>query len=69
MQWLEFPSPQVAVRGQVGAPRALLHRLPEAQRGAFPVDTWERLTMSAGIRLAFVTDSPEVAVRLECLKV
>ncbi len=67
MQWIALPSPDVEMRGLVGAPRALLHRLPEQHRDSLPADTWERSEMPAGVRLVFRTDSYRVALRLEYL--
>ena len=67
MQWITLPSPDVEMRGLVGAPRALLHRLPEECRDSLPADTWERSEMAAGVRLVFQTDSPRVALRFEYL--
>ena len=68
MQWIALPSPDVEMRGLVGAPRALLHRLPEEYRDSLPADTWERSEMAAGVRLVFQTDSPRVALRFEYLQ-
>ena len=67
MQWIALPSPDVEMRGLVGAPRALLHRLPEQYRDTLPADTWERSEMASGVRLVFRTDSPRVALRFEYL--
>ena len=67
MQWIALPSPDVEMRGLVGAPRALLHRLPDQYRDSLPADTWERSEMPAGVRLVFRTDSPSVALRFEYL--
>ena len=67
MQWIALPSPDVEMRGLVGAPRALLHRIPEEHRDSLPADTWERSEMASGVRLVFRTDSPRVALRFEYL--
>ena len=67
MQWIALPSPDVEMRGLVGAPRALLHRIPQQSRDSLPADTWERAEMPAGVRLVFATDSPRVALRFEHL--
>ncbi len=67
MQWITLPSPNIEMRGLVGPPRALLHRLPESHRADLPDDTWERSTMAAGVRLVFQTDSPRVDLRFEYL--
>ena len=67
MQWIALPSPDVEMRGLVGEPRALLHRLPEQYRNSLPSDTWERSEMASGVRLVFRTDSPRVALRFEYL--
>ena len=68
MQWIALPSPDVEMRGLVGAPRALLHRIPEEHRDSLPADTWERSEMASGVRLVFRTDSPRVALHFEYLQ-
>ncbi|MCY4114794.1 MAG: GDSL-type esterase/lipase family protein [Chloroflexi bacterium] len=68
MQWIALPSPDVEMRGLVGAPRALLHRIPEEHRDSLPAGTWERAEMTSGVRLVFQTDSPRVALHLEYLQ-
>ena len=67
MQWIALPSPDVEMRGLVGAPRALLHRIPEEHRDSLPADTWERSEMASGVRLVFETNSPRVALHFEYL--
>lgn len=69
LRWIDFPSPDLEVRGIVGETRPLLHRLSDAYRPTLPPDTWDRTTLASGVRLAFQTDSSRVAVRLEYVKV
>ncbi len=65
MQWLDALAPQLDVRGLVGERRALLRRVPNAWRARLPADTWGRLCTASGVRVAFCTNSPVVAVRVE----
>ena len=67
MQWIALPSPDVEIRGLLGPPRALLHRIPEEHRNSLPADTWERAEMASGVRLVFETNSPRVALHFEYL--
>ena len=67
MRWIDFPSPDAELRGIVGEPRALLHRLPDSYRSALPDDTWDRTLMPSGVRVAFRTDSSRLALRMEYL--
>ena len=67
MRWLDALAPELDYRGLVGERRALLHRVPETWRERLPADTWGRLCAASGVRLAFRTDSPTIAVRAEWL--
>ena len=68
LRWIDFPSTDLEVRGMVGEPRALLHRLPETCRATLPADTWDGTLMPSGIRVAFRTDSSRLALRMEYLR-
>ena len=67
MRWLDALAPELEYRGLVGERRALLHRVPTEWRDRLPADTWMRLCAASGVRVAFRTDSPTIAVRAEWL--
>ena len=67
MRWLDALAPELEYRGLVGERRALLHRVPDTWRERLPADTWMRLCAASGVRVAFRTDSPTIAVRAEWL--
>ena len=65
MRWLDALAPELEYRGLVGDRRALLRRVPDKWRERLPADTWFRLCAASGVRVAFRTDSPTIAVRAE----
>ena len=67
MRWLDALAPELEYRGLVGHRRALLRRVPAEWRERLPADTWSRLCAASGVRVAFRTDSPTIAVRAEWL--
>ncbi len=67
MRWLDALAPEFEYRGLVSERRALLHRVPDTWRERLPADTWMRLCSASGVRVAFRTDSPTIAVRAEWL--
>ena len=67
MRWLDALAPELEYRGLVGERRALLRRVPDKWRERLPADTWFRLGAASGVRVAFRTDSPTIAVRAEWL--
>ena len=69
MRWIDPLAPQLEIRGLVGKPRALLHRLPEHYRPSLPAGIWQRMLLATGVRVAFSTDTPRLAVRLEYLAI
>ena len=69
MRWIDPLAPQFEIRGLVGEPRALLHRLPDDYRPRLPAGIWQRMLLATGVRVAFSTDTPRLAVRLEYLTI
>jgi lysophospholipase L1-like esterase len=67
MRWLDALAPELEYRGLVGDRRALVRRVPSALRDELPSDTWARLCMPSGVRIAFRTNSPTIGLRAEWL--
>ena len=67
MRWLDALAPELEYRGLVGDRRALVRRVPSVLRRRLPSDTWQRLCMPTGVRIAFRTTSPVISLRAEWL--
>ncbi len=65
MRWLDALAPELEYHGLVGERRAHARRVPPSWRARLPSDTWGRLCMSSGVRIAFRTNSPTIATRAD----